>query len=228
VGWASRIERLTMEKQKLEIDVISDVMCPWCYIGKTNLDTAIAQMDGIDVEVRWRPYQLDGTLPKKGINRADYLNKKFGGEAGAKEVYGRIKEAGKALGIDFNFDGMKVSPNTMDAHRVIRWAGGQGAETQNKLVERLFELFFLEGGHIGMDEVLVKAAEEVGMDGKIVDDLLKGDKDKAEVSSEIDHARQLGVTGVPCFVINNKYAVMGAQPPEQLVAAMEQALGEQI
>jgi len=227
VGYAGRIERFQMDKQKLEIDVISDVMCPWCYIGKTNLDTAIAQMDNIDVEIRWRPYQLDGTLPKQGISRADYLNNKFGGEAGAKEVYGRIRDAGKALGIDFNFEAMEVSPNTMDAHRVIRWAGGQSAEAQNKLVERLFELFFLEGGHIGLDDVLVKAADEVGMDGKIVDDLLKGDQDKAEVSAEIDHARQLGITGVPCFVINNKYAVMGAQPPEQLVAAMEQALGEQ-
>ena len=213
-------------KQKLEIDVISDVMCPWCYIGKTNLDTAIAQMKDLDVEVRWRPYQLDGTLPKEGISRADYLNNKFGGEAGAQEVYGRIKDAGKPLGIDFNFEAMEVSPNTMDAHRVILWAGGQSAEIQNKLVERLFEIFFLEGGHIGLDEVLVKAAEHAGMDGAVVDDLLKTDSDKESITSQINHARQIGVTGVPCFIVDNKYAVMGAQPPEQLVAAMEHALGE--
>jgi len=198
------------QKQKLEIDVISDVMCPWCYIGKTNLDAAIAQMEDLDVEVRWRPYQLDGTLPKEGMSRADYLNNKFGGEAGAKEVYGRIEEAGRNLGIDFKFDAMKVSPNTMDAHRVIRWAGGQSTETQNKLVERLFELFFLEGGHIGLDEVLVKAAEEAGMDGKIVDDLLKTENDKPEVAAEIDQARQMGVTGAPA----------------QLVEAMKHALSE--
>ena len=214
------------EKQKLQIDVISDVMCPWCYIGKTNLDTAIAQMEDLDVEVRWRPYQLDGTLPKEGISRADYLNNKFGGEAGAQEVYGRIKDAGKPLGIDFNFDAMEVSPNTMDAHRVILWAGSQSSETQNKLVERLFEIFFLEGGHIGLDEVLVKAAEHAGMDSAVVGDLLKSDSDKENITSQIDHARQIGVTGVPCFIVDNKYAVMGAQPPEQLVAAMEHALGE--
>ncbi len=215
-----------VEKQKLEIDVISDVMCPWCYIGKTNLDAAIAQMDNLEIEVRWRPYQLDGTLPKEGISRSDYLNNKFGGEAGAQEVYGRIKDAGENLGIDFNFDAMEVSPNTMDAHRVILWAGGQSAEVQNKLVERLFELFFLEGGHIGLDEVLVQAAEHAGMDGQIVSDLLKTEDDKESVAGQIEHARQMGVTGVPCFIVDNKFAVMGAQPPEQLVAAMKQALGE--
>ena len=215
-----------VDKQKLQIDVISDVMCPWCYIGKTNLDNAIAKMDDVDVEVRWRPYQLDDTLPKEGKDRSDYLNEKFGGEARAREVYGRIKEAGQLLGIDFDFDAMKVSPNTMDAHRVIYWAGGQSAETQNKLVERLFEIFFLEGGHIGKDEILIKAAEHAGMDGEIVDQLLKTEDDKDRVSMEIDHARKMGVTGVPCFIVDEKFAVMGAQPPENLVQAMEHALQE--
>ena len=214
------------EKQKLEIDVISDVMCPWCYIGKTNLDAAISQVDELDVEVRWRPYQLDSTLPKEGIDRATYLNNKFGGEAGAQQVYGRIKEAGKALGIDFNFEAMKVSPNTLDAHRVIMWAGGQSSEVQNKLVERLFEIFFLEGGHLGEDEVLVKAAEAAGMDGTIVEGLLKGDEDKDRVHQEIGHAAQMGVQGVPCFIIDNKFAVMGAQPAEQLVGAMRHAISQ--
>ena len=214
------------ETEKLEIDVISDVMCPWCYIGKTNLDAAIKQIGDVEVEVRWRPYQLDSTLPKEGINRSTYLNNKFGGEEGAKQVYSRIKDAGKALGIDFNFDAMKVSPNTLDAHRVILWAGGQSPEIQNKLVERLFEIFFLEGGNIGSDEILVKAAEDAGMDGSIVAGLLKVDDDKDRVASDIYHARQMGVQGVPCFIVDNKYAVMGAQPPEQLVGAMQHALAE--
>ncbi|MDJ0615120.1 MAG: DsbA family oxidoreductase [Rhizobiaceae bacterium] len=214
------------DKQILEIDVISDVMCPWCYIGKTNLDAAIAEVEDLDVVVRWRPYQLDGTLPKEGLDRATYLNNKFGGEERAQEIYGRIRDAGKALGIDFNFEAMKVSPNTLDAHRVIMWAGGQSPEIQNKLVERLFEIFFLEGGNIGLDEVLVQAAEHAGMDSKIVDDLLKKDDDKDRVSGEIDHARQMGVQGVPCFIVDNKYAVMGAQPPEQLVGAFRHAIAE--
>ncbi|MGI9352250.1 MAG: DsbA family oxidoreductase [Rhizobiaceae bacterium] len=214
------------EKQKMEIDVISDVMCPWCYIGKTNLDEAIRQVDDLDVEVRWRPYQLDSTLPKEGISRSEYLNNKFGGEEGAKQVYGRIKEAGKSLGIDFNFDVMEVSPNTLDAHRVILWAGGQGPEVQDKLVDRLFEIFFLEGGHIGRNDILVKAAEAAGMDGAIVDGLLKGDDDKDKVALEIDHARQMGVQGVPCFIVDNKFALTGAQPPDQLVSAMRHAISE--
>ncbi len=214
------------EKEKVEIDVISDVMCPWCYIGKTHLDKAIEMADDIDVEVRWRPYQLDPTLPKEGKSRADYLNEKFGGEARAQEIYGRIRDAGKDLGIDFNFEDMKVSPNTLDAHRVILWAGGQGAEVQDKLVERLFEIFFLEGGHLGLDDVLVKAAEHAGMDGSIVDGLLKTEDDKDRVNSEIDHARQMGVTGVPCFIVDNKFAVMGAQPADQLVAAFRHAVAE--
>lgn len=214
------------DKQKLEIDVISDVMCPWCYIGKTNLDAATKQLGEVDFEIRWRPYQLDASLPKEGMSRSEYLNNKFGGEDGAKQVYGRIKEAGIALGIDFNFDAMKVSPNTLDAHRVILWAGGQSPEIQNKLVERLFEIFFLEGGHIGLDEVLIEAAEHAGMDGSIVSSLLKTDNDKDRVNAEIDHARQMGVQGVPCFIVDNKFAVMGAQPPEQLVEAMRHALSQ--
>lgn len=214
------------EKQTLEIDVISDVMCPWCYIGKTHLDAAIAEADELDVVVRWRPYQLDSTLPKEGLDRATYLNNKFGGEERAKEIYGRIRDAGKSLGIDFNFDDMKVSPNTLDAHRVIMWAGGQNAGVQNKLVERLFEIFFLEGGNIGLDDVLTKAAEYAGMDPKIVDDLLKTEDDKSRVSTEIDHAREMGVQGVPCFIVDNKFAVMGAQPPEQLVGAFRHAIAE--
>jgi predicted DsbA family dithiol-disulfide isomerase len=213
-------------KPSVQIDVISDVMCPWCYIGKTNLDNALENIEDIDVVVRWRPYQLDGTLPKEGLDRATYLNNKFGGEERSKEIYGRILEAGKSLGIDFNFDDMKVSPNTMDAHRVIHWAGGQSAELQNKLVERLFEVFFLEGGNIGLDEVLAQAAKHVGMDDTIVSDLLKTEDDKDHIASEIDHARQVGVQGVPCFIVDNKFAVMGAQPPEQLEQAIRHAISE--
>ena len=212
------------DKQKLEIDVISDVMCPWCYIGKTNLDAAVSRLEDTDVEIRWRPYQLDATLPKEGMDRKAYLENKFGGESRAKEIYSRIKEAGEALGIDFNFKDMAVSPNTLDAHRVILWAGGQSPSIQNKLVERLFEIFFLEGGNVGLDEVLIDAAKFAGMDESIVSDLLKSEEDKDRVNSEIDHARQMGVQGVPCFIIDNKFAVMGAQPADQLEKAFRHAL----
>lgn len=212
--------------KKLTIDVISDVMCPWCYIGKKNLDEAIASMPDLDVEISWRPYQLDPTLPKEGIDRQKYLSDKFGGQAEADSRYENVKNAGTKVGIDFNFKAMKVSPNTLDAHRVIRWAGGMSTEIQNKLVRRLFELFFVEGGHIGNDDVLVDAAIHAGMDGDLVRELLATDKDKTEVQQEIAQAQQMGVTGVPCFVIDQKFAVMGAQPPEALVQAFQQALDD--
>ncbi|MBL4725394.1 MAG: DsbA family oxidoreductase [Rhizobiaceae bacterium] len=212
--------------KKLTIDVISDVMCPWCYIGKKNLDKAIASMPDLDVEVSWRPYQLDPTLPKEGKDRQKYLNDKFGGQAEADSRYDNIKKAGTNVGIEFDFKAMKVSPNTLDAHRVIRWAGGLGTDVQNKLVRRLFELFFLEGGHIGNDDVLVDAAIHAGMDGDLVRELLASDRDKTEVQQEIAQAQQMGVTGVPCFVIDQKFAVMGAQPPEALTQAFQQALDD--
>ncbi|MBL4892651.1 MAG: DsbA family oxidoreductase [Rhizobiaceae bacterium] len=212
--------------KKLTIDVISDVMCPWCYIGKQNLDKAIASMPDLDVEVTWRPYQLDPTLPKEGMDRQKYLSDKFGGQAEADSRYENVKNAGTNVGIDFDFKAMKVSPNTLDAHRVIRWAGGIGTEVQNKLVRRLFELFFLEGGHIGNDGVLVDAAIHAGMDGDLVRELLASDRDKTEVQQEIAQAQQMGVTGVPCFVIDQKFAVTGAQPPDALTQAFQQALDD--
>ena len=215
-----------INKRKLQVDVISDVMCPWCYIGKTNLDDAVSRIDDVDVQINWRPYQLDSTLPKEGMDRKTYLENKFGGEARANEIYSRINEAGRGLGIEFNFDDMKVSPNTLDAHRVILWAGGQSVETQNWLVERLFEIFFVEGGNIGLDDVLIQAAEFAGMDPSIVESLLKTNDDKDKVNSDIDHARQMGIQGVPCFIIDNKFAVMGAQPADQLEKALRHALEE--
>ncbi|MFD0917960.1 DsbA family oxidoreductase [Pseudahrensia aquimaris] len=207
----------------ITIDVVSDVMCPWCYIGKRRLEQALAMTDGVTTDVRWRPFQLDATLPKEGRDRKDYLETKFGGPEKAKEIYGRIEEAGRLEGLEFNFSDIAVSPNTLDAHRLIRWAANEGEEVQNKLVEALFRRFFMEGAHIGRDDVLVEIAEEAGMDGSIVAALLATDKDKAETDNEIRTAQSMGVTGVPCFIIDNKYAVMGAQEPEHIAQAIIQA-----
>lgn len=209
--------------KKIMIDVVSDVMCPWCYIGKKNLDEAVEQFDGAPIEIAWRPYQLDPTLPKAGKDRQQYLNEKFGGEEKATQIYSRVKDAGSQVGIDFNFADMKVSPNTLDAHRLIRWAGGQGEAVQARLVKRLFEIFFLEGGNIGDDEVLISAARDAGLDGDIVGNLLKTDEDKEAVKQEIAHAQRMGITGVPCFIIDNRFAVMGAQPADALLEAFQQA-----
>ena len=222
---------------KIQLDVVSDVMCPWCYIGKRRLEQALAELDretsgggegdgggdGIEVELRWRPFQLDPTLPQEGRDRREYLETKFGGPERANEIYERIRQAGLEEGLEFNFDAIEVSPNTIDAHRVIRWASNEGQEIQDKLVERLFKDFFMEGAHLGKHEVLVEAAREAGMDESIVAALLATDQDREAVSQEIAVAQQMGVTGVPCFIIDNKYAVMGAQPAEQIVGAIKQA-----
>ena len=214
---------------KIQLDVVSDVMCPWCYIGKRRLEQALAELGGegdgdkIEIELRWRPFQLDPTLPQEGRDRREYLEKKFGGPERAKEIYERIREAGLEEGLEFNFDAIEVSPNTVDAHRVIRWASNEGQEVQDKLVERLFKDFFMEGAHLGKHEVLVDAARAAGMDESIVAALLATDQDREAVSQEIAVAQQMGVTGVPCFIIDNKYAVMGAQPADQIVGAIKQA-----
>ena len=209
----------------LKVDVVSDVMCPWCLIGKKRLEKALASTE-IPVEVRWRPYQLDPTLPPEGRDRREYLERKFGGPERARAIYERIEQAGRGEGIDFAFDRIAISPNTLDAHRVIRWAASAGDGVQGRLVDRLFELFFLEGAHIGDRDVLADAAAEAGMDRAIVRDLLESDRDVEAVKGEIAQAQAMGVTGVPCFVIDNLYAVMGAEPAEHLVQAFEQAAKE--
>jgi len=211
---------------KVELDIVSDVMCPWCYIGKRRLEKALSMLDNVEVEVRWRPYQLDSTLPPEGKDRQKYLDDKFGGPEQAREIYQRIEDAGKLEGLDFAFDKIKIAPNTLDAHRVIRWAANGGEEAQQKIVERLFELFFIEGANIGEPAVLLKAAETVGMNVEIMEGLLPTDADREEVTNEVETARKMGVTGVPCFIINNKYAVMGAQEPETIAQAINNAAAE--
>ncbi len=215
-------EPTQQKARKLTVDVVSDVMCPWCYIGEKNLKEAISGFDG-EVEVFWRPYQLDPTLPAEGKDRKTYLNEKFGGEARASEIYQRIEEAGQKAGIDFRFEKIALSPNTLNAHRLIRWAGGQSREVQANLVECLFEVFFIEGGNIGDIDVLVEIAAENGMDGELVRKLLQTDRDMKEVEAEINQARQMGIGGVPCFIIDNKFALVGAQPADSLREAFEQA-----
>ncbi len=211
----------------VHIDIVSDIMCPWCYIGKRRLETAL-QLVGTDTEtsVHWRPYQLDPTLPKEGKDRTAYLEAKFGGPEKAKQIYGQIEEVGRSENLAFNFASIPRSYNTLDAHRVIRWAANEGADVQDVLVERLFKLFFMEGGNIGDNAELVEAASASGMDGAVVEALLATDKDRAEVEQEIATAQQMGVTGVPCFIINQKYAVMGAEAPENIAAAIKQAADE--
>lgn len=213
-----------MQSKPLTIDVVSDVMCPWCYIGKRRLEQAMTLSPNIDVEISWRPFQLDATIPTEGMSRQEYLSNKFGGEESAKQIYSQIEEAGEVENLPFAFDLIEKSPNTLNAHRLIRWSQSTGH--QNDLVEKLFQLFFIDGMDIGDKLVLATAAEDVGMDREVVDRLFEGDADLKEVKEDIAQAQRIGVTGVPCFIIDQKYAIMGAQQPETLVQAFQQALAE--
>lgn len=216
-----------MTTPSLTIDVVSDVMCPWCYIGKRRLEAALEEVAGeIDVEIRWRPYQLDPTLPKQGKDRRQYLEEKFGGPEGAEKAYATVRAAGAGEHIPFAFDKIPVSANTLDAHRLIRWASSLGLAAQDQMVELLFKAYFEDGKNIGDDSVLMEAAEQVGLERPVVERLLSGDADRDIVSAEIEQARQMGVTGVPCFIIDAKYAVVGAQPAEALADAMRKVAME--
>lgn len=208
---------------KLQIDVVSDVMCPWCFIGKRRLEKAVSDIaPDVQLDVRWRPFQLDPTLPSEGKPRDVYLAEKFGGIDRARELYSNIENAGRLEGIPFSFDAIKVSPNTLDAHRLIRWALNAGEGIQDRVVNRLFELYFLEGANIGDHAVLVEVARSCGMEAAVVEALLASDADVEEVKREIATAQAMGVTGVPCFIIENKYAVMGAQDASTLAGAINQ------
>lgn len=209
-------------KQSVTVDVVSDVVCPWCFVGQKRLDKAAASLPDIDVDIRWRPYQLDPTIPPDGKDRRQYMIDKFGSEERIRQIHARIEGLGAAEGIDFAFDAIKVAPNTLDAHRVIRWAGAAGADVQNRLVRRLFQLNFEQGANIGDHGVLIDAAREAGMDASVVETLLPTDADVEAVRAEIATASRMGITGVPCFLLEGKYAVMGAQEAETIADAIRQ------
>ncbi|MGE0499782.1 MAG: DsbA family oxidoreductase [Rhizobiaceae bacterium] len=206
----------------ISVDVVSDVVCPWCYIGKKRLESAVAALPEIDVEIRWRPYQLDPSIPRGGMDRRAYMVGKFGSEERVRQMHASIMPLGEAEGIHFAFEDIKVAANTLDAHRVIRWAGGQGAGVQNVLVARLFAMNFEEGRDIGDHATLVEAAAGAGMDVAVVRSLLPSDADVVAVEGEIATASRMGIRGVPCFLIEGKYAVMGAQDVSALADALSQ------
>ena len=209
-----------MAPHTITLDVISDVMCPWCYIGKRRLEKAISETQDYVLDIRWRPFLLDATIPADGMDRQEYLTRKFGSSEGVDQVYDPVREAGKAEGIPFDFDAIKRSPNTIDAHRIIRWAQSTGH--QDEVVERLFQLYFVEGANLNDRQVLIDAAIGVGMDRELVERLLNSDADVEETRHEIALAQQMGVTGVPTFIVGQKYAVVGAQGADVIANAIAQ------
>lgn len=208
------------DRPSITVDVVSDVVCPWCYLGQKRLDRAMAATPGVDVAVNWRPYQLDPTIPAGGVDRQQYMLAKFGDPARIAQIHQRLIDLGAAEGIDFAFEAIKVAPNTLDAHRVIRWAGAAGDGVQDRLVRRLFGLNFEEGANIGDAEVLADAAAEAGMDDAVVRTLLPSGADVDAVKAEIATASRMGISGVPCFLLEGRYAVMGAQDADVLADAI--------
>ena len=216
--------------EKLTIDIISDVVCPWCYIGKRRLESALAELAAREPAVRpfvsWHPFQLNPELPREGIDRRAYVEDKFGGPERAREVYERVREVGALVGIPFAFGAIGLQPNTRDAHRLISWAQAQG--DADALVERLFRAYFLDGRFVGDCEVLAAIAGEAGLDADAAREYLASEQGEDTVAAMDRRVRELGVGGVPFFIFGGRVAVSGAQEPETLLDAIAQARGAQV
>ena len=208
---------------KVSIDVVSDVICPWCFLGKRRLDKALAALDGLEVEVAWRPFMLDPTIPKEGKSRHDYMVLKFGEER-LKTIHDPLIAAGKEDGVPYRFEAITRTPNTLDAHRVMRWAHVAGK--QHDLAERLFMAYWNEGKDVGDREVLASEAAAAGLDGARIATGLATDLDAEKVMGEIAMAGRMGVTGVPTFILGRKYGVVGAQSAEVIADAIRKVAVE--
>jgi predicted DsbA family dithiol-disulfide isomerase len=204
----------------MQIDVISDTVCPWCFIGKRRLTRAMAMRPSINFDVKWRPYRLDPTVPKGGMNRQAYMRAKFGDDPmKIVEMHKLIAAEGEKDGIAFDFAAITRRPDSLDSHRLIRWA--EAAGVQDEVVERLFIAYFENGEDIGDIRTLADIADICGMDGVDVAHMLESDQDAAMVEREDQIAHEMGVTGVPAMIFGNKLAVSGAREPELLVSVID-------
>jgi predicted DsbA family dithiol-disulfide isomerase len=194
------------------------VVCPWCFIGKRRLEKAIALNPDIPVEVHWRPYFLNDWIPREGISREQYLTTKFGSPERYKGIAQRVSAAASAEGLTYAIDKISRQPNTLDAHRLIRWADATGKAAEMK--QKLMDLYFTEGGDLTNHAVLVQAAADIGLDPEDIRAALESDRDVAEVEREALSAKEAGIEGVPCFIFSGKFAVSGAQEPEYLAEAI--------
>jgi len=199
-------------KLTVKLDILSDPICPWCYIGKANLDKALAQIPDHPFVIEWHPFQLNPDMPIEGMDRRAYLEGKFGGKEAAVAAYAPVVEHAQNAGLTINFESMERTPNTLNAHRLIHWAGIENKQTQ--AVDALFQAYFVGARDIGNPEVLGDIADNIGMDASVVQKLLATDNDTDEIKSRDAHSRQMGVSSVPTFIVDNKHAVPGAQPPE--------------
>ncbi len=208
----------------IKLDILSDPICPWCYIGKANLDRALEARPDHPLNIEWHPFQLNPDMPKEGMERREYLETKFGGKESATRVYANIAKAAEAAGLAIDFANIKRTPNSIDAHRLIHWAGLEGRQTA--IVSRLFKAYFEEGRDIGDRTILLDIAQGAGLDRAMTDRLFESDADLEEIRSRDLHARDRGVTGVPTFVIANQQVAPGAQPPDLWLRVIDE-LAEQ-
>ena len=201
-----------MTDKTVKLDILSDPICPWCYIGKTHLDKALAAVAEHPFVIEWHPFQLNPDMPEGGMDRRAYLEGKFGGKEGAVRAYAPVVEHAEKAGLTINFEGMQRTPNTLDAHRLIHWAGVEGKQTE--VVDALFQAYFVDTRDIGDHDVLADIADGAGMDAAVVRKLLKSDADRDLIKDRDSHSRQMGVNSVPTYIVANQHAVPGAQPPE--------------
>jgi len=205
------------------VEVVSDVVCPWCYIGKHRLEAAIALVPDIDVDVNWRPYFLNPWIPREGIDRQTYLETKFGSVERYSAIAERVTVAAAMEGLVYDAQKMSRQPNTLDCHRLILWS--RGVTDPGRMKQRLMELYFAEGGDLSDPKALIQAAVDCGMDGDLVRRLLASDADVDRIEGEAESAKEAGIDGVPCFIFGGSAIVTGAQSPEYLASAIQRVAG---
>ncbi|MFT4961533.1 MAG: putative DsbA family dithiol-disulfide isomerase [Paracoccaceae bacterium] len=202
----------TKTDKTVKLDIFSDPICPWCYIGKTHLDKALSSVPNHPFVIEWHPFQLNPDMPDAGMDRRDYLEGKFGGKEAAVRAYTPVVENAKAAGLTINYEDMKRTPNTLNAHRLIHWAGIESK--QNDAVDALFQSYFVQARDIGDAEVLGDIADAIGMDAAVIMKLLSTDEDRDDIKARDAHSRKMGLSSVPTFIVGGQHAVPGAQPPE--------------
>ena len=207
----------------VHVDVVSDVVCPWCYIGKRRLEMAIGLNSEIAVDINWRPYFLNPWIPREGIDRQTYLETKFGSAERYGVIAERIAAAAAMEGLPYAPEKIGRQPNTLDCHRLILWS--RSATDPGRMKQRLMELYFAEGGDLSDPKVLIQAAVDCAMDGDLVRRLLASDADVDRVEGEANSAKEAGIDGVPCFIFGGSVIVTGAQSPEYLASAIERTAG---
>lgn len=208
----------------IKLDIMSDPICPWCYIGKAHLDKALMNHPDHPFVIEWHPFQLNPDMPVEGMDRRSYLEAKFGGKEEAVKAYAPVVEHAKQAGLTINFEAMQRTPNTLDAHRLIHWAGIEGRQTA--AVSALFKAYFVDARDIGDREILADIADGIEMDAGVVTRLFETEEDKQSILDRDAHSREMGISSVPTFIVANQHAVPGAQPPELWEQVIAELRGE--